>query len=122
VPNPTDACIFTLGVVPDVDEPARHVWTMAGNSSINNTYAVPAGQMLVIQEVSSLCGASEWRIGIDESSVANCGVFYFAAGNGGEVPSGSICPVIFTARHRPVEPYEADSVPGSQLTHKPEAH
>jgi len=37
---------------------------MAGNSGINNTYAVPAGQMLVIQEVSSLCGASEWRMAL----------------------------------------------------------
>ena len=68
-------------LVQNVDEPARHVWTMAGNTGVNNTYTVPAGQTLVIEEVSSLCGASDWRIGIDESSLGNRGVFYFAAGN-----------------------------------------
>jgi hypothetical protein len=68
-------------LVQNVDEPARHVWTMAGNTGVNNTYTVPAGQTLVIEEVGSLCGASEWRIGIDESSLANRGIFYFAAGN-----------------------------------------
>ena len=68
-------------LVQNVDEPARHVWTMAGNTGINNTYTVPAGQTLVIEEVGSLCGASEWTIAIDPSSTANRGSFYFAAGN-----------------------------------------
>ena len=68
-------------LVQNVDEPARHVWTFAGYSAFSNTYTVPAGQTLVIEEVGSLCGASEWSIAIDESSAANRGYFYFAAGN-----------------------------------------
>lgn len=68
-------------LVQNVDEPARHVWTFNGYGAFSNTYTVPAGQTLVIEEVGSLCGASEWSIAIDESSAANRGYFYFAAGN-----------------------------------------
>ena len=68
-------------LVQNVDEPARHVWTFAGYCAFSNTYTVPAGQTLVIEEVGSLCGASEWTIAINESSTANRGYFSFAAGN-----------------------------------------
>jgi hypothetical protein len=68
-------------LVQNVDEPARHVWTFNGYSAFDNTYTVPAGQTLVIEEVGSLCGASVWTIYIDPSSSANRGSFYFAAGN-----------------------------------------
>lgn len=68
-------------LVQNVDEPARHVWTFAGYSAFSNTYTVPAGQTLVIDEVGSFCGASEWTIAIDEGSAANRGYFSFAAGN-----------------------------------------
>jgi hypothetical protein len=68
-------------LVQNVDEPARHVWTFNGYNTIDNTYTVPAGQTLVIEEVGSLCGASEWTIAIDPTSLANRGSFYFAAGN-----------------------------------------
>ncbi len=68
-------------LIQNEDEPARHVWTFNGYSAFENSYTVPAGQTLVIEEVGSLCGASVWSLAIDPLSSTNRGYFYFAAGN-----------------------------------------